>query len=134
MNDSLSFDNKERRNSLDKYSVGNMQSETTSLSELSIEALHLCSNKYQESEKSSIPLLLITPVQICDMIKMIIIILTILIISRIDQSQVYHFIHAQPFIKIYVVFQIVNIFDILWSSAGIEIVDTTMRWVYNSKS
>ncbi|CAO3621335.1 unnamed protein product [Cunninghamella blakesleeana] len=63
------------------------------------------------------------PSEKCDLLKGIIIIITCIFMSNLDPSRLYHSIRGQAVLKLYVIFNALEIFDKLCCSVGVDILD-----------
>ncbi|CAO3614568.1 unnamed protein product [Cunninghamella echinulata] len=63
------------------------------------------------------------PSEKCDLLKGIIIFITCIFMSFMDPSRLYHSIRGQAVLKLYVVFNVLEIFDKLCCSVGVDIMD-----------
>ncbi|ORM40653.1 Protein TAPT1 -like protein [Babesia sp. Xinjiang] len=78
------------------------------------------------SRYNSLPYL-INPSEACGFVRFIALILTVMMLSRIDTSKVYHNIRGQPFFKLYVILNMLEICERLCRSFGRDCTDTLMR-------
>jgi hypothetical protein len=62
--------------------------------------------------------------QICDLLKGLLIILVCIALQNVDASQIYHIIRGQSAIKLYVIFNVLEILDRLCCSFGGDILDS----------
>eukprot|EP00371_Babesia_bovis_P001345 XP_001609992.1 eukaryotic membrane protein [Babesia bovis T2Bo] len=69
----------------------------------------------------------ITPIEACGFARFAAMLFAIIILSRIDTSRVYHNIRGQPFFKLYVIFNMLEICERLCRSFGRDCIDTLMR-------
>lgn len=68
--------------------------------------------------------------QACDLTRTLILVVGIWLFNGfVDVSEVYHFIRAQSLMKLYVVFNMLEIFERLWRSLGRDAVDSLMRQI-----
>jgi len=65
----------------------------------------------------------LSPVQSCDLSRAVLITLVSLIMLNVDMSQAYHSIRGQAVIKLYVVFNVLEIFDKLCASFGQDLLE-----------
>ncbi|GBE61450.1 hypothetical protein BOVATA_029430 [Babesia ovata] len=70
---------------------------------------------------------LINPNEACGAARFMALVLAVIIISRIDTSRVYHNIRGQPFFKLYVIFNMLEICERLCRSFGRDCTDTLLR-------
>lgn len=66
---------------------------------------------------------LLQPAEICDLLRGIIIICSTILISYVDTSILYHTIKSQSVIKLYIFFNMLEVFDKLLSTLGCDILD-----------
>ncbi|KAF7727948.1 hypothetical protein EC973_006836 [Apophysomyces ossiformis] len=63
------------------------------------------------------------PSEKCDLLKGLLVVITCVTMSLLDSSRLYHFIRGQAVLKLYVVFNVLEIFDKLCCSVGVDILD-----------
>lgn len=63
------------------------------------------------------------PSQKCDLLKGFLVIITCVIMSSLDPSRIYHSIRGQAVLKLYVIFNVLEVFDKLCCSVGSDILD-----------
>ncbi|KAG0188112.1 hypothetical protein DFQ28_005366 [Apophysomyces sp. BC1034] len=63
------------------------------------------------------------PSEKCDLLKGLLVAITCVTMSLLDSSRLYHFIRGQAVLKLYVVFNVLEIFDKLCCSVGVDILD-----------
>lgn len=63
------------------------------------------------------------PSQKCDLLKGFMIIITCIVMWSVDPSRLYHTIRGQAVLKLYVVFNVLEICDKLCCSVGVDIMD-----------
>ncbi|XP_065884568.1 transmembrane anterior posterior transformation protein 1-like isoform X2 [Dysidea avara] len=68
------------------------------------------------------------PAQICDILKALIVVVCVIAMRNVDTSMVYHMVRGQSFIKLYVIINVLEIFDRLLASIGQDTLDT-LYWV-----
>lgn len=73
----------------------------------------ICKNRYTRLRAS----------EKCDLLKGLIILITCILMSYLDPSRLYHSIRGQAVLKLYVVFNVLEIFDKLCCSVGVDILD-----------
>lgn len=73
--------------------------------------------------KISRPRIILQPAEICDLLKGIILIFATVLISYVDTSILYHMIKSQSVIKLYIFFNMLEVFDKLLSTFGCDILD-----------
>jgi len=61
--------------------------------------------------------------QKCDLLKGFLIIITCIVMCSLDPSRIYHSIRGQAVLKLYVVFNVLEICDKLCCSVGVDILD-----------
>lgn len=66
---------------------------------------------------------LLDPAQKCDILKAVIFIVTVYLMSYIDTSFIYHLVRAQTLIKLYIIYNMLEVADRLFSSFGQDILD-----------
>ncbi|KAG7518148.1 transmembrane anterior posterior transformation protein 1-like isoform X2 [Solea senegalensis] len=66
---------------------------------------------------------LLQPAQVCDMLKGLILVLTLSMMHYVDYSMMYHLIRGQSVIKLYLIFNMLEVADRLFSSFGQDILD-----------
>ncbi|CDR95348.1 eukaryotic membrane protein, putative [Babesia bigemina] len=71
--------------------------------------------------------LLINPNEACGAARFMALVMAVIILSRIDTSRVYHNIRGQPFFKLYVIFNMLEICERLCRSFGRDCTDNLMR-------
>lgn len=100
------------------------------------QAMFYCNNAESLAEKScehkqrEFMLPHLSPPQACDLTRTIILVVGIWLFNMfVDVSEVYHFIRAQSMMKLYVVFNMLEIFERLWRSLGRDALDSLMRQI-----
>ncbi|XP_039258882.2 transmembrane anterior posterior transformation protein 1 homolog [Styela clava] len=63
------------------------------------------------------------PAQKCDILKALIFVITVYMMSYIDTSFIYHLVRAQTLIKLYIIYNMLEVADRLFSSFGQDILD-----------
>ncbi|KAK1442874.1 Tapt1 family protein [Babesia gibsoni] len=71
--------------------------------------------------------LLLNPSEVCGFMRFLALLLALMILTHIDTSRVYHNIRGQPFIKLYVIFNMLDICERLCRSFGRDCTDLLMR-------
>ncbi|XP_068177328.1 transmembrane anterior posterior transformation protein 1 homolog [Antennarius striatus] len=66
---------------------------------------------------------LLQPAQVCDMLKAFIMVLCYSLMSYVDYSMMYHLIRGQSVIKLYIIYNMLEVADRLFSSFGQDILD-----------
>nr|XP_057920637.1 transmembrane anterior posterior transformation protein 1 homolog isoform X2 [Doryrhamphus excisus] len=66
---------------------------------------------------------LLQPAQVCDMLKGLILVLCFSMMHYVDYSMMYHLIRGQSVIKLYIIFNMLEVADRLFSSFGQDILD-----------
>ncbi|XP_045568343.1 transmembrane anterior posterior transformation protein 1 homolog [Salmo salar] len=66
---------------------------------------------------------LLQPAQICDVLKGLIMVLCYVMMSYVDYSMMYHLIRGQSVIKLYIIYNMLEVADRLFSSFGQDILD-----------
>ncbi|GFE54774.1 hypothetical protein BaOVIS_021780 [Babesia ovis] len=95
---------------------------------MTCEYRHMHSHHVGTSEtQSNTDEYVITPVEACGFARFVALIMAVLILSRIDTSRVYHNIRGQPFFKLYVIFNMLEVCERLCRSLGRDCIDTLMR-------
>lgn len=74
-----------------------------------------------------------------DLLRGIIILVSVLFLTKLPISQLYHFVRAQSFIKLYVMFNMLDIFERLFCTVGQDINDSLIfiskpKYIHNSKN
>ncbi|AFZ79145.1 hypothetical protein BEWA_019910 [Theileria equi strain WA] len=77
-----------------------------------------------EKKKDKLPL---TTSEFCGFVRFFVLVASILIFSNLDTSKLYHNIRGQPFIKLYVIFNMLEICERLCRSFGLDAMDSLMR-------
>ena len=67
---------------------------------------------------------LLQPAEICDLLKGIILVLCAVIMNQVNTSILYHLIRSQSIIKLYIIYNMLEVADKLISSFGQDILDT----------
>ncbi|XP_053990827.1 transmembrane anterior posterior transformation protein 1-like isoform X2 [Hylaeus volcanicus] len=68
--------------------------------------------------------------QACDLTRTLILIMGIFLFNKFfDVSDIYHCIRAQSFMKLYVIFNMLELFERLWRSLGRDAIDSLMRQI-----
>lgn len=65
----------------------------------------------------------------CALVRFSLLVLAVGVFGCVDTSRVYHLIRAQPFMKLYVIFNMLEVFEKLWRSFGRDVLDELMRTV-----
>ncbi|KAJ2746992.1 hypothetical protein GGI20_000888 [Coemansia sp. BCRC 34301] len=76
----------------------------------------------------------LSPTQLFDFYRGLLLIFTCAILSRMDAAQMYHSIRAQSSLKLYFIFSALDIFDRLLSSFGHDVVDALQSTVTDPRS
>uniref|UniRef100_A0A8K9XKG5 Transmembrane anterior posterior transformation 1b n=1 Tax=Oncorhynchus mykiss TaxID=8022 RepID=A0A8K9XKG5_ONCMY len=66
---------------------------------------------------------LLQPAQVCDVLKGVIMVLCYIMMSYVDYSMMYHLIRGQSVIKLYIIYNMLEVADRLFSSFGQDILD-----------
>nr|XP_046196341.1 transmembrane anterior posterior transformation protein 1 homolog [Oncorhynchus gorbuscha] len=66
---------------------------------------------------------LLQPAQVCDVLKGVIVVLCYVMMSYVDYSMMYHLIRGQSVIKLYIIYNMLEVADRLFSSFGQDILD-----------
>ncbi|XP_052366765.1 transmembrane anterior posterior transformation protein 1 homolog [Oncorhynchus keta] len=66
---------------------------------------------------------LLQPAQVCDLLKGVIVVLCYVMMSYVDYSMMYHLIRGQSVIKLYIIYNMLEVADRLFSSFGQDILD-----------
>ncbi|KAK2151644.1 hypothetical protein LSH36_356g06076 [Paralvinella palmiformis] len=67
---------------------------------------------------------ILEPAQICDLLKGFILIMCCILMQYVDVSMMYHIVRGQSIIKLYIFFNMLEVFDRLFSSFGQDILDS----------
>ncbi|XP_050928498.1 transmembrane anterior posterior transformation protein 1 homolog isoform X2 [Lates calcarifer] len=73
--------------------------------------------------KAAIGSRLLQPAQVCDMLKGLILVLSFSMMHYVDYSMMYHLIRGQSVIKLYIIYNMLEVADRLFSSFGQDILD-----------
>ncbi|KAI7834952.1 eukaryotic membrane protein family-domain-containing protein [Kickxella alabastrina] len=76
----------------------------------------------------------LSPAQLFDFYRGLLLIITCVVLCRIDAAQMYHGIRAQSSLKLYFIFSALDIFDRLLSSFGYDILDALQSTVTDPRS
>ena len=87
-------------------------------------------NKKTGSPKGvkTIPALLFHRMQLYDLIRGVTLMIALYALLQVQMSQIYHFVRGQSFIKLYVILNMLDIFDRLFCTFGQDIVDS-LYWM-----
>ncbi|XP_072109104.1 transmembrane anterior posterior transformation protein 1 homolog [Mobula birostris] len=66
---------------------------------------------------------LLQPAQVCDMLKAVIMVICFVMMHYVDYSMMYHLIRGQSVIKLYIIYNMLEVADRLFSSFGQDILD-----------
>lgn len=66
--------------------------------------------------------------QLYDLIRGVTLVIALYALLQVEMSQIYHFVRGQSFIKLYVIFNMLDIFDRLFCTFGQDIVDS-LYWM-----
>nr|CEL64569.1 TPA: membrane protein, putative [Neospora caninum Liverpool] len=69
----------------------------------------------------------LSPADVCALVRFSLLVASVSLFLLVDTSWVYHYIRAQPFMKLYVVFNMLELFETMWRSLGRDIFDALMR-------
>ncbi|KAL7067367.1 eukaryotic membrane protein family protein [Cryptosporidium serpentis] len=75
----------------------------------------------------SYPYLTLSPTEITDMGRFLVLIVDILLFGMIDISYFYHYIRGQSLMKLYVIFNMLEILEKLWRSLGRDLIDSYLE-------
>eukprot|EP01068_Selenidium_serpulae_P006042 Selendium_serpulae@DN4272_c0_g1_i3.p1 len=67
--------------------------------------------------------------ELCAVTRLLLLVVSVSVFSHVDVSRVYHFIRGQSLMKLYVVFNMLEIFERMWRSLGRDLIDSLMKEV-----
>ncbi|CEM25269.1 unnamed protein product [Vitrella brassicaformis CCMP3155] len=71
----------------------------------------------------------VTAPEACDLTRFIALVLSVFIFSYVDISRIYHYIRGQSLVKLYVLFNMLEIFERLIRSLGRDLIDSLMKQI-----
>ncbi|PFH31955.1 hypothetical protein BESB_024470 [Besnoitia besnoiti] len=77
---------------------------------------------------------LLAPADVCALVRFSLLVASVSLFMLLDTSRIYHYIRAQPFMKLYVVFNMLELFEKMWRSLGRDVIDALMRTTWWGRS